>query len=585
MYLYRSNIPSTAKQAPLILAMFSSKHRADCERKQQEIKNQRQYLPPIYTEPLTEFDEKILALSLSQVVSSCNSNHLQPCDILHAYGKRAILAHDSVNCLADIMFDEIREDCVPADKPLSGIVVSLKDCIDVAGHDTTLGYSSRAGHPKETSAPLVRLLRDAGAMMPVKTTVPAGLLSIETKSDLFGETANPYNTAYSPGASTGGGCALLAYQGSVVEVATDIGGSVRFPAGWCGVYSVKGSVGRFPAYGCMTCAPGNEGAPTVTAPIARTLDDLEEFWKRVVQMEPWRYDHTCIPLAWRPVDFVLKGRKAKWGVLWSDGLIPPSPAVVRGMRESIDALRRAGHEVVDFFSPSVDPVEGLKIGFQLAFCDGGASLSTPLRRGEFCNGAQALTVQLVQMPYFMKLIYALWLRLMSRPAGRNDRWAELIEVLHTKSVAEVNALIVAREAYKAAWFARQQEQGIDFIITPVHALPAIPLGMSGVATLVSAGSAFLFNVLDVTAGVQPVTHVDERLDRLPADFQQSDSYLQLNDAARSAWSLYDASAMHGLPVAVQVVGGRLEEEKVLAGMKVLERALWDAGKGFLQKKF
>lgn len=91
--------------------------------------------------------------------------------------------------------------------------------------------------------------------------------------------------------------------------------------------------------------------------------------------------------------------------------------------------------------------------------------------------------------------------------------------------------------------------------------------------------------LDVTAGVQPVTHVDERLDRLPADFQQSESYLQLNDAARSAWSLYDASAMHGLPVAVQVVGGRLEEEKVLAGMKVLERALWDAGKGFLQKKF
>lgn len=59
----------------------------------------------------------------------------------------------------------------------------------------------------------------------------------------------------------------------------------------------------------------------------------------------------------------------------------------------------------------------------------------------------------------------------------------------------------------------------------------------------------------------------------------------MNDVARGVYSLYDSAAMHGLPVAVQVVGQRLEEEKVLAGMAEVERALWDAGRGFVAKRF
>lgn len=78
----------------------------------------------------------------------------------------------------------------------------------------------------------------------------------------------------------------------MVEVGTDIGGSTRYPAAYCGLYSVKGSHGRFPSHGSVSCLPGLEAVPTITAPIARTLDDLEEFWKRVVEMKPWEYDHT-----------------------------------------------------------------------------------------------------------------------------------------------------------------------------------------------------------------------------------------------------------------------------------------------------
>lgn len=188
------------------------------------------------------------------------------------------------------MFDEAMVHYAPG-KPLSGVPISLKDCIDIAGHDTTLGYSSRANRPVHSSAPIVRLLQDAGALIHVKTTVPTGLLSFETQSDLFGRTTNPYNPHFSPGASTGGGAALLAYRGSKIEIASDLGGSVRFPAVYCGIYGMKASSGRFPSTGCATSVPGLEGIQT-TSPMAKDIDDLAQFWERVVNMKPWEYDST-----------------------------------------------------------------------------------------------------------------------------------------------------------------------------------------------------------------------------------------------------------------------------------------------------
>lgn len=189
------------------------------------------------------------------------------------------------------MLDEAIHKYTP-NKSLSGVPVSLKDCIDLEGHDTTLGYSANANRPVRESAPIVRLLRDAGALLHVKTTVPTGLFSFETDSDLFGTTTNPYNPKFSPGASTGGGAALLAYQGSKIEVGTDSGGSVRYPAAFCGLYALKSSSGRFPTTGCGSSVAGWESVPSVTSPIARKLEDLAEFWARVVGMKPWEYDPT-----------------------------------------------------------------------------------------------------------------------------------------------------------------------------------------------------------------------------------------------------------------------------------------------------
>jgi len=272
------------------------------------------------------------------------------------YAKKTLQAHKATNCLTEIMFDEALR--IPSvanwgpgvnfdsdttelirDRPLLGVPVSLKDTVDIAGHDTTIGYSCNVDHPVLTSSSIVRLLQDAGALVHAKTTVPTALLSIETVSDVFGRTTNPYNPAHTPGGSTGGGAALLACGGSKIEIGTDLAGSVRIPAHYCGVWSLKGSTGRFPVWGTVSCMMGLEGVQISAAPMAGSLGDLEAFWKGVVQMKPWVYDHSvsyiimhppfdfliavlqCIPLTWQPVDLQAEGRKLKWGVIWDDGML------------------------------------------------------------------------------------------------------------------------------------------------------------------------------------------------------------------------------------------------------------------------
>jgi Asp-tRNA(Asn)/Glu-tRNA(Gln) amidotransferase A subunit family amidase len=274
-------------------------------------------LAPKLDAPLTPNEERLHSMSLSQLVDACNSGSISRRDILLTYGKKAYAAQIATNCLSDVMIgdllcdpsnlDRSRKSGIPiayctdhehhnpassATGPLAGVPVSIKDCIDVAGYPTTLGFSSRASTPAVSSAAIVDLLRDAGAVMHVKTTIPCGVFGLETTSMLFGRTSNPHNPAFSPGASTGGGGALLASGGSMIEVGTDIGGSVRIPAAWCGVYALKSSVGRFPFSGCHTSAPGLESLPTIASPMARTLEDLSAFWEATIQMKPWEYDHT-----------------------------------------------------------------------------------------------------------------------------------------------------------------------------------------------------------------------------------------------------------------------------------------------------
>ncbi|KAJ7051365.1 amidase signature domain-containing protein [Mycena amicta] len=545
----------------------------------------------VYFGSLSVEEEKIHAFPLAQLVAECTTGTVSPRDVLTVYGKKTLAAQRLTNCVSDLMFEEALEGPAFAesfvddsdgasssatlrDYPLLGVPISLKDTVDIAGHDSTLGLSQLVNQPVPTSAPLVRMLKDAGALIHAKTAVPTGLFANETLSDTFGLTTNPHNPRHGVGASTGGGGALVACGGSMIEIATDLAGSARIPAHFCGIYGLKGSAGRFPTWKTGTPLPGLESVQISAAPMARRLDDLEEFWRRVVGMRPWMYDFTCVPLPWQHVDLQLEGRKLKWGVIWEDGICEPTPACKRSLALVVQALKSQGHEVVDFSPPNIGQL--LTVGYQLVFADGGKQIPPPGLPGETLNSSLQSTLSLLSLPRLLKRFLAFFTR-------RSDPFAAtLLSVMHPKSVLEQRALVVQRDAFRAAWHDRWTEENLDFVLSVAHPLPALENGSGEKASLLSAGYTFLWNMLDYTAGVLPVTKVDASLDGLPADFFTSPAsrFQGMSKAAKAAWGAYDAGKMHGLPVGVQIAGRRMEEEKVLEGMKVIEAALRVAGTSF-----
>lgn len=154
----------------------------------------------------------------------------------------------------------------------------------------------------------------------MKTNLPISLLSFESTNDVWGRSTNPHNSKYSPGGSTGGEGALLAFGGGRIGIGSDVAGSVRVPAHFSGIYSLRCSTGRWPKSGVDTSMPGQEGIPSVLSPMARTLDDLIFFSKSIISMKPWKYDHSVHPIEWRE-DQELDAREKKVlriGVLRTD---------------------------------------------------------------------------------------------------------------------------------------------------------------------------------------------------------------------------------------------------------------------------
>ena len=154
--------------------------------------------------------------------------------------------------------------------PLCGLTVGIKDVTPVAGLRTTFGSPIYADYVPKEDALVVRRLREAGAIILGKTNCPEFAAGANTFNDVFGRTRNPWDTSKSAGGSTGGGAAALATGMIALAEGTDLGGSLRIPAAFCGVVGLRPSLGLVPTH------PTDWVFDTlqVTGPMARTAEDL-----------------------------------------------------------------------------------------------------------------------------------------------------------------------------------------------------------------------------------------------------------------------------------------------------------------------
>ncbi|KAJ2988215.1 hypothetical protein NUW58_g4095 [Xylaria curta] len=491
-------------------------HKRDCQFKQNE-RIERIKALGRYRGPFSSLDRDIVNRPIEELVEDVHKGTLQPSALLNTYGKVALKAHEKTNCVTEVMISEaedwIRDGSINFKGPLAGIPISLKDTINVGGFDSTVGFSSFVGKKYAEDGPTVRLLKDAGAVPYVKTNLPITLLSFDK---------------YTPGGSTGGESALLALGGRI-GIGSDVAGSVRVPAHFSGIYSLGVRQDGGPKLASPRSMPGQEGVPSVYSPMARTLNDLTYFTLS-------SHRHAAVETRARPV--------------------------VEPLEMTETSLKRAGHEIVEIEPPS--PYEALYLGAHLLNADGCQMFKSFMRYGEWNDRGADQMDWLMRLSRPFKYIYYLWVKYVRR----DDVWAGLIKDWHQKSAYENWQLVAKREAYRSRWFEWWNRADIDCILSPTNATPAVPHeGMNDAVS--SCGYTFLFNVLDYTTGCIPITHVDKDVDNLPPGF----SIRRLNGVAQGAYKLYNAQDMHGLPVGIQIVGRRLEEEKVLAIMKRVEDAL------------
>jgi amidase len=472
-----------------------------------------------------------------------------------------------------------------ADAPLLGVPLSVKDCLHVAGLDTTNGISRYVGKPRhvDEQSVLVTTLSAAGAIPFVKTNVPQTMLSFECVNPVFGTTQNPHCAGRIPGGSSGGEAALLASHGSCLGVGTDIGGSVRIPAAYSGCIGLKPTHRRLSKKGAMSSTPGQQSIHGVVGPMARNVDDLILFFQSVLAADSPMFNADCdvVPLPFRAA--MLRGddlapaaatkggkaepRKLVFGYYTDAGeLVPTSPACARPVTEAVAALRAAGYECREFKAPA-EISETMHVAYGLLSSDGAKTLASSIV-DEPVEKIIATLLLLTSTPWLRHTLCFLLRHVLRQP-----RAASLFESLGNKSVTDVWRLHKEVDDMKSAFADAWRDQGIDLLITPSMTLPALEHGVTAEVTF-AVFHTMLFNVLDLPAGVLTTSAVDATRDEWTSDDgaskPTSNESCLLHQRVRK---LYDVKAQAGLPVGVQVVGAPFAEERVLAGMRIIEQVV------------
>ena len=173
--------------------------------------------------------------------------------------------------------------------PLAGVPVTIKDSFQTAGLRTTCGLPALKDHIPEADATVVARLKAAGAIILGKTNLPPGCRGFQTENVLFGRTLNPWDPACTPGGSTGGGACAVASGFSPLEIGSDLGGSLRIPAHFCGVCTLMATNHRVSRIGHIPELPGRpRGLRTmgVPGPVGRCIDDLETVYEIISGPDP-----------------------------------------------------------------------------------------------------------------------------------------------------------------------------------------------------------------------------------------------------------------------------------------------------------
>ncbi|KAL4808606.1 amidase signature domain-containing protein [Aspergillus unguis] len=482
----------------------------------------------------TDRELEITSTTAPAILSHLSSGSWTSEEVTKAFCKTAAVAQQLTNCLSEIFFDRAIAQAKELDAylketgktkgPFHGLPISIKDNFNLIGYDSTVGFSSLVNDPATYNSTLVDLLLGAGAVLYCKTNVPTAMMIAESVNNVFGRTVNPRNRKLTSGGSSGGEAALIAFGGSRIGVGTDIGGSLRIPAACTGIFTIRPSFGRFPNFQTRSGLAGQEAVNSVNGPMAKTLEEVVLWASTVVGQQPWIRDPKCLPIPWRTVE---PKKTLKIGILWDDGLVTPTPPVARALRETVDKLKAAGHEIVTW-APK-EHKDLLNTLSKMFVADGGKSVRKLLEP--------------TNEPF--------------RP--EMNTYANASEL----GVHEMWQIQLARNTLCKSYLDRWNETGIDAILGPTTPYSTVENGK-----FAYVGYTGVFNVLDYPAVSFPCgVKSDKSIDTA------YENHSPLSDIDAQIQNDYSAEAVHGMPVNLQLVGRRLEDESALTMVDTLLKSL------------
>ncbi|KAI4190375.1 MAG: hypothetical protein L6R41_000827 [Letrouitia leprolyta] len=424
--------------------------------------------------------------------------------------------------------------------PLHGLPVSLKDQFHVKGVETTMGYigwigtfegKKGTGKEKVFESELVKELRDLGAIPYCKTSVPHTLMSGETINNIIGYTWNPKNRNLSSGGSSGGEGALIGLRGSPLGFGTDIGGSIRIPAAFNGLYGLRPSSGRLPYEGMANSMDGQNSVLSVVGPLADSIATLRLVVKSLLSRNPWLHDPLVHEIPWREDQLkISQDSPLSFGIFHHDGVVSLHPPVRRAVETVAKILEKQGHKVIDWEPPSHK--RGADIIMAAWTYDNGADV-----RSAFALSGEPMSQQIA------------------------NTYGGDLSTKPPKDAAFIAANNVTKREYQKEymeyWNSTAKLTGtgkpVDVVISPLA-----PFSAARPGTYSYYAYSSIVNVLDYTACTLPVTTADKNIDIVNPSFKP------MSKADETIMSCYDPEIYDGSHVSVQLIGRRLQEEKVLA---------------------
>ncbi len=430
--------------------------------------------------------------------------------------------------------------------PLHGLPMTIKDSVDLEGYDSTMGIRSRVGKPAAKDAVLVAELRRQSAIFLGKTNVPQALLAQETENEIFGRTNNPWDLSRTPGGSSGGEAAAVAAGLVPLGIGTDIGGSIRMPAHFCGIVGLKPTLDVWSNRGSNSAIKGQEVVRAQIGCLTRTVGDTKLLWDSVDRGNQAKSDPLVPPYS-ATETAQLQGMTI--GIVEGDEFLAPCESIQRAVRLSRKALEEAGAKVVAY-SP-VGSKEILATWLAALSSDNGRTMLESLGNDEVIAPLKP-SMNLLKIPKAVRKTLSGLLSVVGE-----SRLAMLLDIIGEKTITELWQLTQHRSQMRLTEFDNWNRAGLDALVCPPHVVPAMAHRTSGDFVL-SLGAMFRWTLFGFPAGVVPVTRVEARETYYPAS----------DRVAKRAASIVKGS--EGMPVGVQVVAKPFCEHKLLAAMMGIE---------------